>query len=219
VQGKAEKTIQLKISMAKIKFTKGELKRQRDALKQFQRYLHTLQLKKQQLQLEILQQNAILQKAKQALIKKKQAVYSWAGLLADPTEEIKSFLNPDKVITHLKNIAGVDIPVFDSLEFVEKDYDLFLTPLWLDTAIQALRELIVLNKEILVCQQGVDILRQELRITTQRVNLFEKVKIPLAEENIRLIKIYIGDQLANAVGRSKIAKRKIEESILEEVMA
>ncbi|MDP2927327.1 MAG: V-type ATP synthase subunit D, partial [Candidatus Omnitrophota bacterium] len=64
-----------------------------------------------------------------------------------------------------------------------------------------------------------NILRQELRVTTQRVNLFEKVKIPLAEENIRLIKIYIGDQMANAVGRSKIAKRKIEELILEEAIA
>jgi len=204
--------------MTKIKLTKGELKRQRDALKQFQRYLPTLQLKKQQLQLEILQQNAILQDIKQALIKKRQAINLWVGLLAEPQVEIKLFLEPEKIITHLKNIAGIDIPVFDSLEFNEKDYDLFLMPLWLDAAILALREVIVLNKEILVRQEGVDILRQELRVTTQRVNLFEKVKIPLAQENIRLIKIYIGDQLANAVGRSKTAKRKIEELILEEAI-
>lgn len=205
--------------MAKIKLTKGELKRQRDALKQFQRYLPTLQLKKQQLQLEILQQNAILQDIKQTLIQKRQAIHSWSGLLAEPQVEIRLFLKPDKIITHQKNIAGVDIPVFDSLEFVEKDYDLFLMPLWLDAAILALREVIILNKEILVRQEGVDILRQELRVTTQRVNLFEKIKIPLAQENIRLIKIYIGDQMANAVGRSKIAKRKIEELVLEEVSA
>jgi V/A-type H+-transporting ATPase subunit D len=61
-------------------------------------------------------------------------------------------------------------------------------------------------------------LRRELRITTQRVNLFEKVKIPEAEEAIRLIKIYIGDQMSNAVGRSKIAKRKIEELEREEAL-
>jgi len=205
--------------MAKIKLTKGELKRQRDALKQFRRYLPTLQLKKQQLQLEILQQNITLQNIKQTLIKKRQSIISWAGLLAEPQIDIKLFLRPEKIVTHLKNIAGVDIPVFDVLEFDEKDYDLFLMPLWLDSAILALREVIVLNKEILTRQEGVNILRQELRITTQRVNLFEKVKIPLAEENIRLIKIYIGDQMANAVGRSKIAKRKIEELILEEAIA
>jgi V/A-type H+-transporting ATPase subunit D len=204
--------------MAKIKLTKGELKRQRDALKQFQRYLPTLQLKKQQLQLEILQQNQILQETKQTLLKQRQAIYSWAGLLTEPQIDIKLYLKADKITTHAKNIAGVDIPVFDSVVFEEKDYDLFLMPLWLDTAIQALREVIILNQEISVRQKGVDILRQELRVTTQRVNLFEKVKIPLAQENIRLIKIYIGDQMANAVGRSKIAKRKIEELILEEAL-
>ena len=66
------------------------------------------------------------------------------------------------------------------------------------------------REEIAVIKKGLVILRQELRVTTQRVNLFEKVKIPEASEAIRLIKIYIGDQMANAVGRSKIAKRKIE---------
>ena len=61
------------------------------------------------------------------------------------------------------------------------------------------------------------ILKRELRITAQRVNLFEKVKIPEAEDAIRRIKIYIGDQMANAVGRCKIAKRKIEEMDFYEV--
>ena len=39
--------------MAKIKLTKNELKKQKDALKMFTRYLPTLILKKQQLQMEI----------------------------------------------------------------------------------------------------------------------------------------------------------------------
>ena len=204
--------------MAKIKLTKGELKRQRDALKQFQRYLPTLQLKKQQLQLEILQQGLALQENKQTLAKKSQAIDLWAGLLADPQVDLKLFLKPKKIITRLKNIAGCNIPVFDALEFQAQDYDLFIMPLWLDLAIEAFKEVIVLNKTILVLDEGISILRGELRIITQRVNLFEKVKIPSAEENIRLIKIYIGDQMANAVGRSKIAKRKIEEFILEEAI-
>jgi V/A-type H+-transporting ATPase subunit D len=205
--------------MTKVKFTKGELKRQRDALKQFQRYLPTLQLKKQQLQLEILQQSLVLKDKKQALAKKKQAIYTWVNLLADPQVDLKLFLKPKNTITHPKNIAGIDIAVFDTVEFTETEYDLFVMPLWLDLAIEAFKELISLNKSILVTEESISILRHELRITTQRVNLFEKVKIPDAEENIRLIKIYIGDQMANAVGRSKIAKKKIEEFILEEAIA
>ncbi len=202
--------------MAKLKLTKGELKRQRDALKQFKRYLPTLQLKKQQLQLEILGQNVILQEKNQAQIKKRQVIDSWIGLLTELRVNLKPFLKPQKIVTHIKNIAGVDVSVFDALEFGPSEYDLFVTPLWVDSAIQSLRELVILDKEALMLQEGIVILRQELRITTQRVNLFEKVKIPLAEENIRLIKIYIGDQMANAVGRCKIAKRKIEELVLEE---
>ena len=48
--------------MPKVKLTKGELKRQRDDLRQYERYLPTLQLKKQQLQLEIHCQMALLEK-------------------------------------------------------------------------------------------------------------------------------------------------------------
>jgi V/A-type H+-transporting ATPase subunit D len=88
-----------------------------------------------------------------------------------------------------------------------------------DTAIELLRELVAMREEIKIIEQGIVILRQELRITTQRVNLFEKIKIPEAKEAIRLIKIFLGDQMTNAVGRSKIAKRKIEALELEEVAA
>lgn len=200
--------------MAKIKLTKGELKRQRDALKQFERYLPTLQLKKQQLQLEILQQDLILEEKNQSLFKKKQAIDLWIGLLAESAVDLKPFLLPRKIMTHPKNIAGTDILVFAGVEFDAAQYDLFATPLWIDAVIDALRALILLREEISVVEQGLAILRRELRITAQRVNLFEKVKIPEAQENIRLIKIYIGDQMANAVGRCKIAKRKIEELAL-----
>lgn len=205
--------------MAKIKLTKGELKRQRDALSQYERYLPTLQLKKQQLQLEILYQINILTERKKAESKKREAIRPWIGLLAEPGVDISKWIKPKDVVTQVKNIAGIDIPVFVIAQFESAEYDLFSTPLWVDVAIEALRVLVSLEKEIATIEEGRQILRNELRITTQRVNLFEKVKIPQAREAIRLIKIYIGDQMANAVGRSKIAKRKIEEMVLEGVAA
>ena len=52
------------------------------------------------------------------------------------------------------------------------------------------------------------LLAEELRTTSQRVNLFEKVKIPECRENIRVINIFIGDENTSAVVRSKIAKGK-----------
>ena len=57
-----------------------------------------------------------------------------------------------------------------------------------------------------------ELLEKELRSTSQRVNLFEKVKIPEAIENIRVIEVYLGDQQTAAVVRGKIAKKKLTEA-------
>ena len=205
--------------MAKIKLTKGELKKQRDSLRQFLRYLPTLQLKKQQLQMEILHWNESLDEKLRLKNSKALAILSWAGLLSETGISLEKWLVPQEVIISSRNIAGVDLSVFERAEFPPAEYDLFLTPPWVDPAIEFLREQVVLQEEIRVIEAAVQTLKRELRVTSQRVNLFEKVKIPLAEENIRLIKIYIGDQMANAVGRCKIAKRKIEDLILEEAVA
>lgn len=203
--------------MAKVKLTKGELKRQRDLLKQYLRYLPTLQLKKQQLQMEILHQTSLLEEREHQEERKKAAIEIWAGLLIEPEINLKPWLMPQKVVTTTKNVAGVDVPIFGQVEFSLVEYDLFITAGWVDIALEALQALVSLQEELAVIKKGIGILRHELRITTQRVNLFEKVKIPQAKEAIRLIKIYIGDQMANAVGRSKIAKSKIERALLEEV--
>jgi len=204
--------------LGKIKLTKGELKQQRDELKQYERYLPTLQLKKQQLQIEILQQASFLAEYDQQEQRRRQAIKSWVGLLADSGINLQPWVTLDKITTSKKNVAGVDIPIFEDAEFKDAEYDLFSTPLWVDFAIEALRNLVVVLAQMRVVEEGIKILKQELRIATQRVNLFEKVKIPDARQAIRLIKIYIGDQMANAVGRSKIAKRKIEEAVLDGVM-
>ena len=199
-----------------VKLTQGELKRQRDALRQYERYLPTLHLKKQQLQIEIRYQQSALTERKNSLSEKKKSAEIWLGLLIE-APDIRKWLIPDKILTGRKNIAGVDIPVFERVDFTLAEYDLFLVPLWVDAGLETLRELVALSEEIRVIEQGITVLKHELRITTQRVNLFEKIKIPAAKEAIRLIKISIGDQMTNAVGRSKIAKNKIEEADMEEV--
>jgi V/A-type H+-transporting ATPase subunit D len=202
--------------MAKIRFSKGELKKQRDALKQYRRYLPTLQLKKQQIQMEILRQHTVLQERQEKLAAAVADAVRWTGLLSEKNTFNNEWARPKRVSKSFKNIAGVELPVFEKCEFDRAEYDLFTTPLWVDAAIEELKAIASLREEMKVLEEGVAVLRQELRVTTQRVNLFEKVKIPEAEEAIRRIKIYIGDQMANAVGRSKAAKRKIEAAFLQE---
>jgi V/A-type H+-transporting ATPase subunit D len=195
----------------KVKLTQSELKRQRDALRQYERYLPTLQLKKQLEQLEIVHQESALREREASLSGMKEAAENWSGLLVE-APGISQWLIPAKVITGKKNVAGIDLPVFERVDFEVAEYDLFLAPLWVDKGLEALRDMVSLREEMRVIGEGIAILRHELRITTQRVNLFEKVKIPGTREAIRLIKISIGDQMTSAIGRSKIAKKKIGEA-------
>ena len=195
--------------MASIKLTKNELKVQKDALKMYRRYLPTLTLKKQQLQVEIY---AIRSKA--AAVRKEREVLEkgfddWIAVFS----EQNAF--PDHVVTVSNirkgegNIAGVTIPTFEGADFTRGDYDLYETPLWVDIAAYHMEKALSLDLEAEVLEEQVRLLEAELHATSQRVNLFEKVKIPETEENIRKISICLADQQVNAVVRSKIAKRKI----------
>jgi V/A-type H+-transporting ATPase subunit D len=194
----------------KIRLTQGELKRQRDSLRQYERYLPTLQLKKQQLQLEILHQQRSRTERENSLAAWEESTKEWLGFLIE-APEIGQWIVPERIIATRKNIAGVDVPVFIRVDFVPAEYDLFTTPFWVDTALERLKERVSLGEELKILEQGINILRHELRITTQRVNLFEKIKIPEAKEAIRVIKIAMGDRMTSAVGRSKIAKNRVEE--------
>lgn len=200
--------------MAGIKLTKNELKKQKDALKRFRRYLPTLLLKKQQLQMVIRQLEVRERELSGRQDEIKRAMDSWISVFGEEAS-LEQYLSVKEIVTDQGNIAGVDIPQFSGISFNETDYDLFEQPLWVDAALEKLKELLTLDSEILVLKEEIRLLGEELRITTQRVNLFEKVKIPQARDNIRKIQIYIGDQQTAAVVRGKIAKNnmvKVAES-------
>ena len=197
--------------MAKIKLTKNELKLQRDGLKRFQRYLPTLQLKKQQLQLEMRQARervASLTEEQQSNLAENASLLA---LLAGTDEQmLETAFQVQEWRVGLRNVAGTDVPIFESLEMKLQEQDLFESPLWLDDALELLRKQSELRLRLLLAQEQLAKIDEELHVVTQRVNLFEKVKIPAAQENIRRINIYIGDQQTNSVVRSKIAKAKCQ---------
>jgi len=199
--------------MAKIKLTKTELKAQTDALKRFQRFLPMLQLKKQQLQAEIA---GIVQKADEVTAREEKAradLGSWVGLFAAGGAEILSGLVKVKSInTGTANVAGVAIPVFESIDTEVKEIDAWATPAWVDDAVKAVTDILSLRCERTILLKQRDLITAELTTTSQRVNLFEKVKIPECKENIRVIKIAIGDEQTAAVTRGKIAKSRTPES-------
>lgn len=198
--------------MAEIKLTKSELRLQQNRLIQLQKYLPTLQLKKAMLQsevnnarLEIIQQEELFQKT-YALTE------SYSPLLSDITSFDPSQVTKVKEIhRRFENIAGVEVPYFESITFTDFLYSLFDTPPWLDSAIAGLRALVESHVKIEIVKEKKAALEKELREVSIRVNLFEKILIPRALKNIKRIKVFLGDQLLAAVSQAKVAKSKIEE--------
>ena len=200
--------------MAKIKFTKTELKSQQDALKQFVRFLPTLQLKKQQLQMEV---RLSTEELERNLAEQKELVdrmSSFLELFSSDAEVafFEGLVRVRRVLTGEENIAGIAIPTFDRVEFEPADWDLFDTEWYVDDAVQALKDAVSLREAYKVLEEQHRLLSAELRSTSQRVNLFEKVKIPECKKNIRRIRIMLGDLDTSAVARSKIAKKKSQEA-------
>ena len=189
---------------------------QKDRLKQYQRYLPTLQLKKQQLQMVIMQTRAELEQKEAERGQMIGDLDDWVAVFAennifDEEKKLDNLVEPDTVISKKENIAGVTVPKFVELTFKDISYDIDDYPLWVDTALIKLREIARLDALVSTLRKQEELLEKELRATSQRVNLFEKVKIPEAKENIRKIGVYLGDQQTAAVVRGKISKKKLVE--------
>ena len=196
--------------MAKIKLTKNELKNQKDALKMYKRYLPTLMLKKQQLQSEIRTIDAKAKEVRNARAALVQEFNAWIAVFGEQEAFTPDMVSVKNIKKGYGNIAGVTIPIYEGADFSRGDYDLYEAPLWIDMAADRMEKALSYDLEADVLDEQVRLLSKELRTTTQRVNLFEKVKIPETKANIKKITVYLGDQQVAAVVRGKISKKNLE---------
>lgn len=198
--------------MAEIKLTKNELRSQQTRLKQLNKYLPTLQLKKAMLQLEIVEARRELHEVELAYEKLKEAAKGYAPLL-----KARSSIDPQdasrvlEVKKRLENVAGIEVPYFDEMTFEPLEYTLIDSPAWVDGVIVKLRGLKEAQVKIEIAKEKKKALEDELRDVSIRVNLFEKILIPRAQQTIRKIKVFLGDQELAAVSRAKVAKGLIEK--------
>ena len=196
----------------KIKYTRTELKQQRDALKRFKRYLPTLKLKQQQVQASIVQTHQMLREIQTGVNETEEIISAYDGLYNDIAGvNFMRMATPDEIKTSTHSIAGVYVPRFKQIIFPGHDYSLFATAPWVDRALADLKKVNRQRAELKILQECLDLLQAELKKVMQRVNLFEKVMIPNTLENIRRIRIALGDQMTAGVARAKIAKAKLEQ--------
>jgi V/A-type H+-transporting ATPase subunit D len=196
--------------MSAIKLTKNELRSQQMRLQQFQKYLPTLQLKKAMLQFEVNQAHMEIVLLHEEFAETRIRVEEFAPLLLEKLScNALSYAEVLRVKKRYENIAGVEIPIFDEVVFRAPDYFLLDTPSWLDQATELLQAFVTVREKIGVAEEKRRALEKELREVSIRVNLFEKVLIPRSLENIKKIRIFLGDQQLAAVAQAKVAKRKI----------
>ncbi len=194
--------------MARIKHTKTELRDQREALQRYLRFLPMLQLKKEQLQAEIQHLDARIAEKTRELHAAGDRLNAWVALFSEPVD-LAPLLALREVRLEEGNIAGVNIPLLRGVRFERQVPDLFASPPWVDDALESLEDLIRMTIEIRVMEEERRRVEAELRTTSQRLNLFEKVKIPECRRHIQIIRIFLGDQQTAAVVRAKLAKRTV----------
>lgn len=193
----------------KIKKTRPELLRQRRQLAMFQRFLPTLVLKKQQIQSEILKVRTERDHLDRQMADKVRLSDGWATLFSESLPgPVTRLVKVKNIQRGIRNVAGIKLPVVAGVEYEISDFSRLSTPPWVDAGLEFLKELLELREKVKVLHEQEELLHQELRKVTQRVNLFEKVKIPQAKDNIRLIRVSLAEEQTAAVGRSKIAKGK-----------
>lgn len=197
--------------MAEIKLTKNELRTQQNRLNQLKKYLPILQLKKAMLQAEVSEARIEIAKCEEVYGRLHAQVESYGALLAETLAiNLSDSAKILKVNRRFENIAGVEVPYFESIVFADFTYNLFDTPPWVDPVTKGLRGLAEAHVRIKIAEEKKAALEKELREVSIRVNLFEKILIPRAKRNIKKIKVFLGDQQLAAVSQAKVAKAKIE---------
>lgn len=192
----------------KIKRNKGALNDERKKLALYEKVLAPLELKRAQLAGELKKgkqhQAALQARLEQSLTETAEAI---PMLAACKTEDL-AFPKVSAVHTVSENVVGVVIPRLEDVEFVASASNLFDVPPWHAMAEVRLRELLTMQCERAVLETRIDRLESALKKTTQRINLFEKVRIPQSRRTIKLIRIALDEMQRSAVIRSKLAKKK-----------
>lgn len=112
-------------------------------------------------------------------------------------------------------IAGVRLPVLDSIVFAEKEYDLFSAEAWLPDGVALLKKMAELGLRSRLATERSERLEFARKKTTQKVNLYEKVQIPGYKEAMLKIKRFMEDEENLSKSSQKIVKSRHDAQAAE----
>lgn len=194
--------------MARLQLSKSALSREQKNLKTYQRFLPSLDLKRQQVMAERNEAARQLAQTRREINALRKAAGDINPMLANRDVELTDLARITDVRLDVENVVGTRLPTLKTVTVEVRDYPLMAKPFWVDNTAQMLRQMLELRVRLQVEERRLALLEQAVKTITQRVNLFDKVLIPRARQNIKRIQIYLSDLQTAAVVRSKIAKRK-----------
>lgn len=198
--------------MEKVALNKSSMKKVKDQKELYEKYLPTLELKKKQLQVEVQKAEVELLDKYREIHEYKMDVAQWASLLITDKIELHNIIKITNVELGIASHVGVKYPILKKIEFDITPYSILATNPWVDQLVIAMEKILTLEVEEELKRRKMQKLAKELIKISQRINLFEKVMIPRCNEQIRKIRIFLGDSETAAVCRSKLAKKKLAQA-------
>ena len=194
--------------MARLQLNKSSLAREAAQLRSYERFLPSLDLKRQQLMAErarARREVAELEEQVRALAEK---VGRDVPMLGNDKISLDGLVRLRDYTLGTENVVGTRLPVLADIEVEVADYSPMAKPHWVDDVARLLHDMIEVRLKVHVAERRVELLEEAVTTITQRVNLFEKVLIPRALADIRQIRLHLADTERAAVVCAKIAKRK-----------
>ena len=194
--------------MARLAYSKASLSKESAKLKRYKQFLPSLDLKRQQLAAERKKAFVIFTQVEREIAQCYQKSAQMLPMLADKSIHVQNLVKVSELVMTEENIVGVHLPVIKKLTIDVQQYSLFTEPHCVDQLVVQLKQMMQLKIQLQFELQRVASLTEALKKVTQRVNLFDKVLIPKAQQDIRKIRIYLSDMERAGVVRAKSTKQK-----------
>lgn len=189
----------------KFQYNKTSLQALEKQLKIRQKTLPTIKNKESALRVEVKKAKEEAQRIESEI---QERIMEYQSMMNLWSEFKSTLLEVKGVELGIQKIAGVKIPVLQTVNFKIKEFSIFNNPKWYYEGITLLKALAKLQIEKRICHQKVKLLEHARKKTTQKVNLFEKVQIPGFEDAIRKIKRFMEDEENLSKSSQKIIKAR-----------
>jgi V/A-type H+-transporting ATPase subunit D len=191
-----------------ISLSKSSLQQQQEKLRLYNRFLPSLELKRQQLSAEYKKAAQALAEAEQGADKASRSLTALLPVLGSTPMKLTNLVRVRRIDVAEEDVLGLRLPTLHAVEFDEAPYSMLSTPFWLEELVICVKASATYRLRLQIYRERVKRMKGAVRRVSQRVNLFEKVLIPNARRDIARIKIFLSDVERAAVVTSKIAKAK-----------